>query len=79
MQKTMAQTAYHEGYQQGFEQGKKSNSVCPVCGAVVGETNIQTEFCAETSCFYNSDAICTCTGDYRNPDKGRDCIYFSED
>ena len=39
----------------------------------------QMEFCAQTECFHNEGAICMCCGDLRDPGKGTECPYYSED
>lgn len=39
----------------------------------------QVEFCAQTECYYNDEAVCTCCGDLRDPGKGTDCPYYEQD
>lgn len=39
----------------------------------------QVEFCAQTECYYNDGAVCTCCGDLRDPCKGTDCPYYEPD
>lgn len=39
----------------------------------------QLEFCAETDCFYNDEAVCLCSCDFKDPAKGQECPHYSQD